>query len=69
MMGNEEKAGSSRTNVTWRDFGWGAAVSGVILLIVAVLLDAPAVSVVLAGLIALGGAAAVIYARTSGRSG
>ena len=66
---DEQRTRSRRTHVTWREFGWGAALGGLILLVFALVLDAPAVSVVLACLIALGGVAAVAYARTSGRSG
>ena len=64
----EQKRRLGLTDFTWRDFGWGALLGGLILLGVALVLDAPTVSVVLSCLIAVGGAAAVIYDRASRRS-
>ena len=64
---NEQKHRPRLADFTWRDFGWGALLGGLILLALALVLDAPAVSVVLSCLIAVGGGAAVVYDRASGR--
>ena len=44
-------------------------IGGFVILTVAVLVEAPAVSIVLASLITLGGGAAVLHARRDSRSG
>ena len=61
-------AARSTTDIRWRELGWGTVIGGLVILTVAVLVEASAVSIVLASLITLGGVAAVLHARRDSRS-